>query len=108
MSALSPKAGRRSRWTATSRNDKEELAMEKGRCNASGCGKPEEARGLCKTCYHATRVAIREGRVTEEQLVEMKLYSPRKRSASPVLRAIEEWQLQKEREAAKPSRKEKK
>jgi hypothetical protein len=45
-----------------------------------GCGKIASCRGLWKSCYERTTLAIREGRTTEQQEMDAGRLLPKKQS----------------------------
>jgi hypothetical protein len=46
-------------------------------CMIDGCGRVARVRGVCLTCYSASRAAIARGTFTEAQLVELGLIRAR-------------------------------
>ena len=57
------------------------VEMPEGGCLV--CGSPATTRGLCDAHYQAARRKIREGTVTEEQLITARLMSPDRRGDRP-------------------------
>ena len=53
-------------------------------CLIEGCEELAASRGLCPTCYANARKAIRDGLVSEKQLVAKKLMVPSRRGRRPV------------------------